>query len=70
MIFYRPPVTSAQCIIGTEKYPDSAVIDLQWWWLFSRMGSDVFGALTKNDILKPYISDHDFRSSNDGDDIG
>ena len=21
--FYRPPVTSAQCIIGTERYPDS-----------------------------------------------
>ena len=25
-IFYRPPVTSAQCIIGTEKYPDSAIL--------------------------------------------
>ena len=24
--FYRPPVTSAQCIIGTEKYPDSAIL--------------------------------------------
>ena len=23
--FYRPPVISAQCIIGTEKYPDSAI---------------------------------------------
>ena len=23
--FYRPPVTSAQCIIGTEHYPDSAI---------------------------------------------
>ena len=23
--FYRPPVTSAQCIIGTEKCPDSAI---------------------------------------------
>ena len=23
--FYRPPVTSAQCIIGTEKYPDSGI---------------------------------------------
>ena len=27
-------------------------------------------ALTKDDILKPYISDNDFRSSNDDDDIG
>ena len=24
--FYRPPVTSAQCIIGREKYPDSAIL--------------------------------------------
>ena len=24
--FYRLPVTSAQCIIGTEKYPDSAIL--------------------------------------------
>ena len=23
--FHRPPVTIAQCIIGTEKYPDSAL---------------------------------------------
>ena len=24
--FYRPPVTSAQCIIGTENYPNSAIL--------------------------------------------
>ena len=24
--FYRPPVTSAQCIIGTETYPDSGIL--------------------------------------------
>ena len=24
--FYRPPVTSAQCIIGTEKVPGSAIL--------------------------------------------
>ena len=24
--FYRPPVTSAQCIIGIEKYPDSGIL--------------------------------------------
>ena len=27
---------------------------------------EVFRALTKDDILQPYISDHDFRSSNAG----
>ena len=25
-IFYRPLVTSAQCIIGTENYPDSTIL--------------------------------------------
>ena len=25
-IFYRPLVTSAQCLISNEKYPDSAVL--------------------------------------------
>ena len=24
--FYRPPVTSAQCIIGTKKYPESGFL--------------------------------------------
>ena len=24
--FYRPPVTSAQCIIGTENYPDAGIL--------------------------------------------
>ena len=24
--FYRPPVTSAQCIIGVDRYPDSAIL--------------------------------------------
>ena len=24
--FYRMPVTSAQCIIGTEKNPDNAIL--------------------------------------------
>ena len=27
-------------------------------------------ALTKDDILKPYVSEHDFRASNDDNDIG
>ena len=29
-----------------------------------------FRALTKDDILKPYIFDNDCRSTNDGDNIG
>ena len=71
--FYRPPVTSAQCIIGTEKYPDSAILlnyndddYSQGYGLIKQAFKD----LTKDDILEPYISDNDFRSSNDGDNIG
>ena len=31
---------------------------------------EAFGALSEDDILKPYISDNDFRSTNDGNNIG
>ena len=31
---------------------------------------EAFKALTKDDILEPYISGHDFRSSNNGNHIG
>ena len=31
---------------------------------------EAFKILTKDDILQPYISEHDFRSSNDGNNIG
>ena len=71
--FYRPPVTTAQCIIGTEKNPDSAI-------LLNYNGDDysqgyglikeAFKALTKDDILQPYLSENDFKSSIDGDNIG
>ena len=71
--FYRPPVTNAQCIIGTEKYPDSAILInyndddySQGYGLIKQAFKD----LTKHDILEPYISDNDFRSSNDGNNIG
>ena len=71
--FCRPPVTNAQCIIGTEKYPDSAILlnynddDYnQGYGLIKQAFKD----LTKDDILESYISDKDFRSSNDGHKIG
>ena len=63
-IFYRPPVTNAQCIIGTENYPDSGVIlhynDDDYSQAYGQI-KEVFRALTKDDILQPYISDNDFR---------
>ena len=71
--FYRPPVTSAQCIIGTEKYPDSAILlnynDDDYSQGYSQI-KEAFRGLTKNDILKPCISDNDFKSTNDGSKIG
>ena len=70
---YRPPVTSAQCIIGTEKYPDSRILlnydDDNYNQGYGPI-KEAFRALTKDDILQPYISDRDFRSSNKNNDIG
>ena len=71
--FHRPLVTSAQCIIGTEKYPDSRILlnyndndDSQGYG----QNKEAFKALTKDNILQAYISEQDFRSSNDDNDIG
>ena len=71
--FVRLPVISAQVVIGTERYPDSAILlnyeDDDYSQGFGQI-KEAFKSLTKDDILQPYISDHDFRSSNDGKDIG
>ena len=71
--FYRPPVTSAQCVISTQKYPDSGIL-LKYNEDNNSQGysqiKEAFRALTKDDILKPYKSEHDFRSSKDDNDIG
>ena len=71
--FYRPPVTSAQYIIGTEKYPDSALLlnynddDYSQGYVLIKQA---FKDLTKDYILELYIIDNDFRSSDDGNIIG
>ena len=71
--FDRPPVSSAQCIIGTEKHPDSGILlnyeDDDYSQGYGQI-KEAFRALTKDNILQLYISEHDFRSSNDGDNIG
>ena len=68
--FYRPPISaqaSAQGIIGTEKFPDSAILlnyhDDDYNQGYGQI-KQAFKALTKDDILQPYIYDNDFRSSN------
>ena len=71
--FYRPLVTSAQCIIRTEKYPDSGILlnynDDDYSQGYGQI-KEAFKALTRDDILQPYISEDDFRSSNDDKDFG
>ena len=71
--FVRLPVISAQVVIGTERYPDSGILlnfdDDDYSQGYGQI-KEAFKALTKDDILKPYISEDDFRSSNEGNNIG
>ena len=71
--FVRLPVISAQVIIGTERYPDSAILlnyeDDDYSQAYGQI-KEAFKALTKDDILQPYISEDDFRSSNNNNDVG
>ena len=71
--FIRLPVISAQVVIGTERYPDSAILlnydDDDYSRGYGQI-KEAFNALTKDDIFKPYISEDDFRSSNEGNNIG
>ena len=66
------PVRSDQCKIGMEKYPINSIRlnynDDEYSQAYGQI-EEVFIALTKDNILQPYITEDDFRSSNDGDDI-
>ena len=71
--FVRLPVISAQVVIGTERYPDFSVLSNYYDDDYSQgygQIKEAFKALTKDDILKPYITEDDFRSSNEGNNIG
>ena len=65
--FCRLPVVSAQCIIGTEKYLDAGILlnyyDDDYSQEYHQI-KEAFRASTKDDILQPYISDDNFRTSN------
>ena len=71
--FYRRPVKFAQSFNLTEKKPDSAILikydDDDYSQGYGQI-KETFSALTKHDLLNPYITDHDFRSSNEGNDTG
>ena len=75
MIFFsRLPVISAQAIMGTEKYLDAGILinydDDDYSQGYHQI-REAYKALRKYDILKPFISDQDFRSPNvRADDVG
>ena len=70
--FYRMPVTCAQCIIGSEKHPDSGILfnydDDDSSQGYSEV-KEAFRALKNDNTLQPNMSEVHFRSSNDGDNI-
>ena len=71
--FVRLPLTSAQVVIRTERYPDSSILlnydDDDYSQGYGQL-KEAFKALTRDNILHPYISEDDFRSSNEGNNIG
>ena len=71
--FVRLPVISAQVVIVTERYPDSGILlsyDDDYYSQGYGQIKEAFKALTKDDILKSYISEDVFRSSNECNNIG
>ena len=65
--FSRLPVVCAQCVIGAENYPDNDLLlnyDIDDYSKGYGQIKEAFGALEKDDILQPYISDEAFRTSN------
>ena len=71
--FYRMPVSSAQGIVGNEKYPDCAILlnyDDDDYSQGNGQIKEAFKAVTKNNILQTYISEDDFRSNNNGNNLG
>ena len=66
-------MTSVQGNIGTEEYPDSAILlnydDDDYSQGYGQI-KEAFKTLTKDDILQAYISENDFRLSTDGNNTG
>ena len=68
--FCRLPVISTQGVTSTEKFPDSDILlnyddDDDYSQGYAQF-KNVFGAVTKDNILQPFRCDEDFRSFNAG----
>ena len=60
-------------MMGTEENPASGILlnyDNDDYSQGYGQIKEVFRALAKDDMLNPYLSDHDFRSSNNANGIG
>ena len=71
--FCRLPVNSAQCFIGSERYPVSAILlnfDYDDYSQGYGQIKEAFRALTKRNRLQTYISEDDYKSSSNVNDIG
>ena len=65
-IFFRLRVISAQCVIGTEKYPNAGIIlnyDNDDYAQGYHQIKEALKVLAKDYILQPYISEEDSRTS-------
>ena len=64
--FYRPSVVNAQCIFGSEKFPDAGISCNYAIDKYSQAYAEFvscFGHLAKDNILPPYITQKDFITS-------
>ena len=66
--FYRPSVVNAQCIIGSEKFPDAGINCNYAIDKYSQAYGEIvscFRHLAKDNNLQPYITQKNFITSND-----
>ena len=64
---YKPGVVDAQCIIGSEKFPDAGFICNYSIDKYSQAYGKIvsrFRPLAKDNIVQPYITQKDFKTSN------
>ena len=73
-IFYRPLVSSAQYMIGTEKHPDSGILlkynHDDYSQGFAQIEDAKLLELFQKTIYSNHVSENDFRSTNEGNNIG
>ena len=64
--FYRPSVVNAQCLIGSEKFPDAGIFCKYAIDQKSQANGDnvsCFRFLAKDNVSQPYFTQKDFVTS-------